>query len=89
MAGPANFKHIERAVVWPEPPGYVSACEGDVSMGIAVSPIGRILLLLFETWKDGYIASTLDQNSVNEKEGDFPQARAITCRHVSSKTHCN
>ena len=33
---------------------------------------------------DGF-ASTLDQRSANEKEGDLPQTREVTCRHVSSK----
>ena len=35
---------------------------------------------------DYYVSSTFDQRSANEKEGDLPQARAITCGQVSSKT---
>ena len=35
------------------------------------------------------IASTFDQRSANEKEGDLPHAREITYRDVSSKTRCN
>ena len=47
----------------------VSARAHDVSIGIALFPIGRI------------------QCSVNEYEGDLPQAHVITCQHVSSKTN--
>ena len=54
------------------------------------------MLLLFQ-WdhrlsccssKDSYIASAFDQRSANEREqdGDLHQARAATCRPVSSKT---
>ena len=67
----------------------VSARAADVSMGISVFLIGWILLLQLENSSDGQIASMFDKRSANEKEGDLPQARAITCRHVSSKTHCN
>ena len=67
----------------------VSARAGDVSMGITVFPIGRIYLGSFEKLRDRQIASTFDQGSANEREGEIPQAREITCRHVSSKTHYN
>ena len=67
----------------------VSARAGDVSMGIAVFPIGWIYSRPFEKLRDGQIASTFDQRSANERKGEIPQAREITCRHVSSKTHYN
>ena len=45
----------------------VSTRAGDVSMGIAVVPIGCIRLT----------ASTFDKRSANEKEGEIPQAREL------------
>ena len=56
----------------------VSAHASDVSMGIAVFPIGWIYSGPFEKYSS--IVSTFDQHS----ESEIPQAREITCRHVSS-----
>ena len=64
----------------------VSTCAGDVSMRIAVFPVGWIYSGRFEKLGDGYNASTFDQRSANEREGEIPQAREIKFRHVSNKT---
>ena len=67
----------------------VPARAGDMSMGIAVFPVGLIYSGLFEKLGGGYNASTFDQRSANKREGEIPQAREITCRHVNSKTRYN
>ena len=46
----------------------VSARADDVSMGIAVFPIGWIYPGSFEKLEDGQIASTFDQRSANERK---------------------
>ena len=55
----------------------VSARAGDVSMGIAVFPIGWIYSEPFEKLGHGWIASTFDQCSANKIEGEIPQAREL------------
>ena len=67
----------------------LSARAGDVSVGVAVFPIGWISSLPFEKLGDSYIASTSDQCPANKEEGEIPQALEITCRHVSCKAHFN
>ena len=56
----------------------VSACASDVSMGIAVFPTGWIYSLPFEKLGDSQIASTFDQCSTNEREGQAREIRVET-----------
>ena len=65
----------------------VLASAGDLSMGIVVFPIGWIYSGPFEKLGDGQIASTFDQHSANEREGDLPQACVITCRRTATDNH--
>ena len=62
----------------------MSARAGDVLMGIAVFPIGWTYSASFEKLGDGQIMSTFSQHSANEREGEIPQARKITCRQQNT-----